>query len=104
MITGRPYFEKHLTELWIEKFFKDNPPEELYHANRHHSQAAQYKCHVLKNHPEITLFLEDEPWTLKYLRDNLAIKIIDLPELISEIVGRIGKTVAVNPVTVNIAV
>jgi len=91
IITGRPDTDSSLTEAWIEKFLRANPPLELYHANKEMASSAQYKHAVLSAHPEIDPYIEDDPTILSYLRCELpARQIVDLPNLISLIIGLMG--------------
>ena len=70
MITGRPIEDKAKTNTWIGKYF-DNPPNYLFHGNPNIEKGAEYKLKVLKNCPNIKVFIESDIKQVKFLQDNL---------------------------------
>ena len=71
LITGRPAEDKAGTMKWVEQEFAFNPPKAVYVENPDFRRASDYKIKVLKEHPEITAFIESNYDQYKLIKEAL---------------------------------
>ena len=61
LITARLKVDEEHTLRWINKVFgPEERPKRVFHDNADHTKPVDYKVSVLKEHPDITTFIESE--------------------------------------------
>jgi hypothetical protein len=66
MLTGRPVSDRVNTENWLSRW--DIAPVRLFHGNEDWRQHRQYKLMVLRQQPDISVLVESDAETVRYLR------------------------------------
>ncbi len=83
LITGRPSIDKELTQKWIDENLT-NKPIKLFHDNPYFDKYAEYKVKVIKENPDITIYIESSEEEAEFIRKNTSIRVITFNKFILE--------------------
>jgi len=89
LITGRPLLDKELTEKWIAQNLA-NAPVKLFHGNSITGDPAEYKIAVLKDNPEIGVFIESDKQQADTIRKSVGIRVVLFSDFIQESIDESG--------------
>ena len=70
IITARSSMYRASTVEWYNKYLSPKPVQ-LFHEIGKDETPEQYKVRVLNAHPEITIYIESEPYIVDYLRQHV---------------------------------
>lgn len=70
IITARSAKYRASTVEWYNKYLSPKPVR-LFHEIDTNETPEQYKVRVLNAHPEITIYIESEPYIVDYLRQHV---------------------------------
>jgi len=90
IITARSPIYRASTVEWYNRYLKPKPVQ-LFHEIGENETPEQYKVRVLNEHPEITIYIESEPYIVNYLRKNVTTEctIVLFREFIQQQINRI---------------
>jgi hypothetical protein len=70
IITARAAMYRANTVEWYNTYLSPKPVQ-LFHEIDEDETPEQYKVRVLNSHPEITIYIESEPYIVDYLRQHV---------------------------------
>lgn len=80
IITGRPVDDREETLAWIDQFAMH--PKAVFHDNRDIQYPVLYKERVLKEHDEITHYIESDAAQVAYLTDRVPCRVMLFDDLL----------------------
>lgn len=81
IITGRSYIYKHLTLLWINKYFDIKPSNIWHEHDKIKLSTNEYKAYIINNE-KIDLYIESDYSIVTYLRQHTGSEIIHFSQFL----------------------